>query len=231
MQATKLTSYVFVGLISAVLTFSGVLRAQSLDEGSSITLSEQEIARLKAILDQPIDSNSLKSTLIEAYKQKEVAAWRLGDDVKREELLRDWAQVDPSARWILRNFLSMTPKRAEAYQIGHELIKEIKYAPSAVRIRGIVASNYIEDSNLKQAGVLLDECDAIIRNEWGRVPRQGQNAYWIVRAEMEHNLYKSFYLRRTGKWQEGIQAAKLYCRFTRKKLRAYLVYVIHGAVS
>ena len=209
MQKIKCTRYFLVFLFWTTLNFFGILHAQSLDEGSSISLSEQEITRLKAILDQPIDPNSLKSTLIEIYKQKEVAAWRLGDEVKREELLREWAQVDPGARWILRNFLSLTPKRAEAYQIGHELIKEIKYAPSAVRIRGIVASNYIEDSNLKQAGILLDECDAIIRNEWGRVPRQGQNAYWIVRAEMEHNLYKSFYLRRTGKWQEGIQAAKL----------------------
>ena len=209
MQKNKCTRYFVAFLFWTTLNVFGLLHAQSLDESSSINLSEQEITRLKTILDQPIDPNSLKSTLIEIYKQKEVAAWRLGDEVKREELLREWAQVDPGARWILRNFLSMTPKRAEAYQIGHELIKEIKYAPSAVRIRGIVASNYIEDSNLKQAGILLDECDAIIRNEWGRVPRQGQNAYWIVRAEMEHNLYKSFYLRRTGKWQEGIQAAKL----------------------
>ena len=209
MQKNKCTRYFVAFLFWTTLNVFGLLHAQSLDESSSINLSEQEITRLKTILDQPIDPNSLKSTLIEIYKQKEVAAWRLGNEVKREELLREWAQVDPGARWILRNFLSMTPKRAEAYQIGHELIKEIKYAPSAVRIRGIVASNYIEDSNLKQAGILLDECDAIIRNEWGRVPRQGQNAYWIVRAEMEHNLYKSFYLRRTGKWQEGIQAAKL----------------------
>ena len=126
MQKNKCTRYFVAFLFWTTLNVFGLLHAQSLDESSSINLSEQEITRLKTILDQPIDPNSLKSTLIEIYKQKEVAAWRLGDEVKREELLREWAQVDPGARWILRNFLSMTPKRAEAYQIGHELIKEIK---------------------------------------------------------------------------------------------------------
>ena len=107
------------------------------------------------------------------------------------------------------SFLFFTPNRQEAYKIGADLMKEIKYAPSAVRIRSAIADHYINDSNLKQAGVLLEEAGTIIKNEWGRVPRQGANAYWIVRAEMEFNLIKSFYLRRSGKWQEGIQTAKL----------------------
>ena len=209
MQLIKPVRVVSAALLFCAFAFFNGAFSQSLDEGSSITLSEQEIAKLRAILDQPIDGNSLKSTLIEAYKQKDGAAWRLADVVKQEEVLREWAQVDPGARWRLMSFLVHTPKRAEAYQIGGDLIKEIKYAPSAVRIRSAVADYYINDSNLKQAGILLGEAEEIIKNEWGRVPRQGQNAYWIVRAEMEFNLIKSFYLRRNGKWQEGIQTAKL----------------------
>ena len=209
MQLIKPVRVVSAALLFCAFAFFNGAFSQSLDEGSSITLSEQEIAKLRAILDQPIDGNSLKSTLIEAYKQKDGAAWRLADVVKQEEVLREWAQVDPGARWRLMSFLAHTPKRAEAYQIGGGLIKEIKYAPSAVRIRSAVADYYINDSNLKQAGILLGEAEEIIKNEWGRVPRQGQNAYWIVRAEMEFNLIKSFYLRRNGKWQEGIHTAKL----------------------
>jgi CHAT domain-containing protein len=186
------------------------LQAQTLDD-DAIALSEQEIARLRVILDQPIDPNALKATRVEAYKQKQGAAWKLGDAVKQEEILREWAQMDSDIdpRWRLMSFLFFTPNRQEAYKIGADLMREIKYAPSAVRIRSAIADHYINDSNLKQAGVLLEEAGTIIKNEWGRVPRQGANAYWIVRAEMEFNLIKSFYLRRSGKWQEGIQTAKL----------------------
>lgn len=182
--------------------------AQSVGD-TALTLSEQEVTRLRAILDAPIDPNALNNKKIEAYKEKDGAAWRLGDLVKQEEILREWAQVDPGARWRLRDFLSGTPKRAEAYQIGHELIKEVKYPPAAVRIRTTLALNYLDDSNLKQASSLIEEAEGIIRNEWSRVSRAGANVYWLTRAEMEFNLTKSYFLRRTGKWQEGIQAAKL----------------------
>jgi CHAT domain-containing protein len=196
--------------ICLAITYSAQLHAQSVDD-EAITLSEQETARLRAILEQPIDPNALKATRVEAYKQKQGAAWKLGDVVKQEEILREWAQMDSDIdpRWRLMSFLFFTPNRQEAYKIGGDLMKEIKYAPSAVRIRSAIADHYINDSNLKQAGVLLDEAGTIIKNEWGRVPRQGANAYWIVRAEMEFNLIKSFYLRRQGKWQEGIETAKL----------------------
>ena len=190
--------------------FNISLQAQTLDD-DAIALSDQETAKLRAILDQPIDPNSLKATRVEAYKQKQGAAWKLGDAVKQEEILREWAQMDGDIdpRWRLMSFLFFTPNRQEAYKIGGDLMKEIKYAPSAVRIRSAIADHYINDSNLKQAGALLEEANTIIKNEWGRVPRQGTNAYWIVRAEMEFNLIKSFFLRRSGKWQEGIQTAKL----------------------
>ena len=137
MQVTKLGCYL-IAIFLSVLSVLNVAHSQSIDEGS-ISLSEQETLKLRAILDQPIDPNSLKATLIEAYKQKDGAAWRLADVVKQEEILREWAQVDSGARWRLMSFLAQTPKRAEAYQIGAELIKEIKYAPAAVRIRSAIA--------------------------------------------------------------------------------------------
>ena len=69
------------------------LQAQTLDD-DAIALSEQEIARLRAILDQPIDPNALKATRVEAYKQKQGAAGKRGDAVKQEERGREGAQRD-----------------------------------------------------------------------------------------------------------------------------------------
>ena len=208
----KVLNYFLQLVLLAFLTSGPVtlIHAQTLDD-DAIALSEQETARLRAILEQPIDPNSLKATRVEAYKQKQGAAWKLGDAVKQEEILREWAQMDTDVdpRWRLMSFLFHTTNRQEAYKLGADLIRDVKYAPSAVRIRSTIADHYINDSNLKQAGVLLEEAGNLIKNEWGRVPRQGANAYWIVRAEMEFNLIKSFFLRRSGKWQEGIQTARL----------------------
>ncbi len=182
--------------------------AQS-EEHLQITLSEAEKSQLRAILDEPIPDNALLSAKVEAFKRKDAAAWKLGDQVKTEEVLRQWAAVDPSARWRLRDFLSWTSKRDEAYAIGLELMKETKYPPAAVRIRTTLANNYVQDSNPKMAQQMLTEAEQIIKTEWGRMNRSGANAYWLVRAEMEFSLAQSFLLRRQGKWSEGMQAAKL----------------------
>jgi len=60
-----------------------------------LRLPEPEIQRLRAILAEPIDPSALKIKLDEAYKQKDFAAWKLGDMVQREANLREWAQVQP----------------------------------------------------------------------------------------------------------------------------------------
>lgn len=184
------------------------VRAQ--DEAQQVLkLTEQEKVKLRAILEAPIDPNGFKSAQIEAYKEKDTAAWKLGDMAKREAILREWAAVEPSARWALRGFLSQTEKRPEAYEIGHTLIRESKWPPGSVRLRCDVARDYMNDSNLKQASVLIDEAESIIKNEFGNFNRRGASAYWLARAEMEFNHTKSYLFIRTGKWQEAIQTAKL----------------------
>lgn len=186
----------------------GIVWAQQAD-GEALQLSAQEQQRLRDIIAKPVDPNALVTNQIDQLKAKDAAAWRLGDIVAQEQILRDWAAIDPNARWRLRDFLSGTPKRAEAYAIGHDLIREIRYAPAAVRIRTTVAMNYIDDSNLQKAKELLDEAENLIKTEWGRVNRGGQGQYWMVRAEMEYNMVRSYYLRRSGKWTDGLQAARL----------------------
>jgi hypothetical protein len=92
-------------LTCLTLGASTFIYAQTLDE-EAVTLSEQETARLRAILEQPIDPNSLKATQVEAYKQKQGAAWKLGDAVKQEEILREWMQMDTDVdpKWRLMRF-------------------------------------------------------------------------------------------------------------------------------
>lgn len=196
------------GLLCVASCFSLGVRAQE-ESQQTLKLSEQETVRLKAILDAPVDPNALKAVQTEAYKQKDTAAWKLGDMGRREAILREWAAVDPNARWALRGFLSSTEKRFEAYELGHLLIRELKWPPDAVRLRCELARDYMDDSNIKQATVLLDEAEALIKNEFGNLNRRGSNAYWLARAEMEFNHAKSYLLIRTGKWQEAIQASKL----------------------
>jgi CHAT domain-containing protein len=179
------------------------------DEGQRLQLPADEVARLRSIIETPIDPNALKERKVEQYRLKESAAWKLGDMKLREQFLREFAEIADDGKWTLRDFLAGTEKRDEAYAIGHELIKTMKWPPSAVRIRTTMALNYIDDSKLKDANALLTEAENIIKNEWSRMSRAGANAYWMVRAEMEFNNVKARYLMRTGKWNEGIQTSKL----------------------
>ena len=133
------------------------------EEDTPLRLPEPEIQRLRAILAAPVDLNVLKIKVDEAYQQKDIAAWKLGDTIQREANLRAWAQVQPEARWNLRNFLAGTEKRPEAYAMDEALIKEVKFPQQAVRMRCHIALDYIEDSNLKQAAVLINEAEKIIQ--------------------------------------------------------------------
>ncbi|OYU31753.1 MAG: hypothetical protein CFE39_06890 [Comamonadaceae bacterium PBBC2] len=201
-------TFCWVKLLIVLSCLVGSLASAQEEAQQTLKLSEQEVARLKAILDSPIDPNGLRSNVLEAYKQKDTAAWKLGDMSRRESILREWAALEPNARWALRGFLSQTEKRAEAYELGRELIGQLKWPPDAVRLRCELARDYMNDSNFKQATALLEEAEAVIKNEFGSLNRRGANAYWAARAEMEFNYSKSYLLIRTGKWQEAILASK-----------------------
>ncbi len=66
----------------------GAAQAQSLQD-AGVRLSPEERARLQAILDQPIDPGSLNSTRSQIYRQKDMAAFKLGLSTQREQLLRE----------------------------------------------------------------------------------------------------------------------------------------------
>jgi len=65
MQLTKLFRNVLIPLLLGVFSILNTVQSQSLDEDTSIKLSEQEIARLRAVLDQPVDPSALKATRVQ----------------------------------------------------------------------------------------------------------------------------------------------------------------------
>ena len=188
---------------------SCLAQAQSFDE-AGVRLPPQERERLQAILDKPVDPNSLFSSRTDIYRQKDLAAFKLGNAVRREEILREWSQFDPmEGKWSLMSLLMGTEKRAEAYQLGQELIQLQKWPPSAVRVRLQLANEYLNDSNLKETARLLSEAEALLKGDVRNMPRRGDAVFWIARAEVEYFIAKSRFNLRTGKWQDGIESAKI----------------------
>jgi CHAT domain-containing protein len=183
------------------------LLAQPMDE-APLQLPAEEVQRLRDILDRPVDPGASNTVKDELYRQKDSAAWKLGDNARHEVLLREWAQFSNDGKWTLRNFLANTEKRPEAYQLGRELIASNTWPPSAVRLRATLAINHIDDSQLKEAGTLLEQSDKIIREQWRGIKQGPTVPFWMARAEAEHLNVKSIWLMRGGKWQEGIQTAQ-----------------------
>ena len=141
-QAKLLASVALVSiLISGLALFISPSVYAQTEVSETLQLPAEEVARLREILNRPIDPNSLNQTKEELFKLKDNAAWRLGDMVKREEVLREWAQTSNDGKWTLRDYLAGTEKRAEAYAIGKELIEVMKFPPSAARIRITLANN------------------------------------------------------------------------------------------
>jgi CHAT domain-containing protein len=192
-----------------LLCLSASLAHAQIDADGPGGMSEAERQKWQAILAQPIDANALNTTRTNVYRQKDLAAFKLGDAVARETILREWSQFDEEGRWSLRGFLSGTEKREEAYVIGKNLIQAVKWPPSAARIRLHVASDYLDDSNIKETARLLAEVENIVRYELPRMPSRPETQYWIARTELEFLTLKARYAVRTGKWQEGIEGAKL----------------------
>ncbi len=183
--------------------------SQSLDQ-AGIQLSDQERAQLRATLDTPIDEKQLFSAQIQQFRQKDLAAFKLGDIEAREGVLRAWAKIDPlEGKWGLFTLLGDTAKRTEAYQLGLELLAEQRWPPSQVRLRVQLARYHLEDNQLTQASKWLNEAQDIFQRDVRNLVRRGDAIFWISRAEVELFIAKSQLHMRTGRWKEGIESAKL----------------------
>jgi len=194
------------------LTFlwAGLALAQD-DPDQTLKLPPQEVSRLQAVLAMPLDPNALLTTQKELFQQKDMAAWLLGDVELRLSILREWVKIDPTIGWRLRNVLSNTPQRAEAYEIGHALIKDgIFRRPSdVVRLRTELALDYLQDGQVQKAQTLLDEAENTIRKDFKQLDGTSSGPYWRLRAEMEFHHARAIFLSRKGKLPESIESAKL----------------------
>ena len=207
------------GLFIAFLLVCNTGFAQDLEQ-SPVKISQEERTRLQAILDAPIDKDALNLNKIAQYRQKDWAAFKLGDAVRREENLREWAKFDPNeGKWGLHNLLAATEKRAESYRIGQELIQEQKWPPSAIRIRVTEANRYMQDNNINEATRLLMESENIMRGELRNMPMRGNASFWVLRAQMEYYVSKSRLSMRIGKWHEGVEEAKIAVEKSRDLLK------------
>ena len=209
MNIRIMTHGLVTALLSALLIFVTSVNAQLAEEPVAI-LSNSETLRLRQILDTPIDPNTLNINKIAAFRQKDMAAFKLGDFVAMESNAREWALVQPEdGKWRLMSILAGTEKRAESYLLAQELINETPWKHSSVRLRVQLARYYMDDNRLKEAQRLIDESEKIVRYDFGQVPRRGDASFHIARAEMEFLVVKSNYLMRTGRWAEGIEGSKL----------------------
>lgn len=197
-------------LIVTILFGSLMVQAQDQSLGQAgVRLSPQERERLQAILDKPVDTNALFASRILQHREKDLAAFKLGESARREENLRAWAAMDAEGKWGLFSYLADTENRAEAYRLGHELVNEQRWPPNRVRLRTQLARYYIDDSNLKEATKLLTEAESILRSDVRNMPMRGDAAFWVSRAEVEFFMCKSILNMRMGRWQDGIENAKI----------------------
>ena len=75
-----------------LLSLSASLAHAQIDADGPSGMSEAERQKWQAIMAQPVDANALYTTRTQLYRQKDLAAFKLGDAVAREAILREWAQ-------------------------------------------------------------------------------------------------------------------------------------------
>ena len=195
-------------LAVSALFFSATSFAQDSEMGLA-KLSAADEKRYREILEKPMDENQLNLKKIDAYKEKENAYLMLGETAGREENLVAWSKIDPDGKWSLRAYWLEMGRHDDALRIGYEIINESKYPPSASRMRTFMARDYLQINQIDKAKELLDQAESIIKYDFGRVPRNGQNIIWILRGETEFYAVKSIYLLRVGKSDAALTMARL----------------------
>jgi CHAT domain-containing protein len=195
-------------LLGFLLT-CGIAFAQELATLQKITPAEAQ--ELRNLLQQPQPEGMTYSSLDQWYQARDAAAFRLGDPVERERVLRAWLAASPGIdpKWTLGSFLmSNSNNSAEGFALMEQVLAEQKHPVHMVRIRSRIAEGYIEEHQLKKAQALLDEAEPLIAREFGRF-RGNQIGYWSVRAEMEFHKTKARLLTRQGHFDAAIDEAKL----------------------
>ncbi len=200
----------FILLTLSLHGLIGNLASAQLDDASDLVLSAQEIQRLRTILSQPVDPNSLNYTKSEKYREKLMASQLLGDKVMTGQLLHEWLAFEPSgdAKWKLVEWLWDQGRREEATKAVNELIQERREPTQSVRLRALAAYLNIQENNLAKAALQVKQAESTIQYDFSRVPRNGAMPFWIARAELEFYLVKSELESAQGKWTDAIETSK-----------------------
>ena len=206
------------GIAGFALWLFATLGGAQIIDAPAIVLQPAEIQRLRDILNTEIDPNQLNSKKIEQFKQKELAAVKLGDMAAREKNLREWMKVEEEGAWILRSYLAGTERRAEAYELGHEIMAKASWPPVKARMGIFVAENYVEDGDLTRASSLLSNAENTLRTS-PRSARDGVGTYLIGDTDLLYHSVKSKLLARSGKLGEAITSAKLAIQRGRDQLK------------
>jgi len=203
--------HIFILLALSLNCLLGNPVMAQLDDASDLVLSAQEIQRLRNILSQPVDPNSLNSTKSEKYREKLMASQLLGDKVMTGQLLHEWLAFEPSgdAKWKIVEWLWDQGRREEATKTVNELIQERREPTQNVRLRALAAYLNIQENNLAKAALQVSQAEATLKYEFNRVSRFGAMPFWIARAELEFYLVKSELESAQGKWTQAIDTSKL----------------------
>ena len=205
------TKYWLSLLVGACMALAISPAWAQMEEVGQLKISAQETQRLQALVDKPVDPGALNTSKEALLKEKSNAARLLGDTVNEEKFLREAMPFasDSWAKSSLRELMWIKGDRAEAYRLGEELAKEVPWLPLRVNAQIELSYYYMQDQNLKRAGELIAQAGAIIRNEFGNLPRRGLAIFSIVRAEMIYFAGKSELESRSGQWTQAIESSKL----------------------
>ena len=219
-MSQRLSVWAASAVVVLASLFSGASWAQ-LEEVSLLKLSPQEAQRWQEVMNKPVDPGALNATKAALLKEKSMAARFLGDSVNEEKFLREWLPLtsEPFAKWSLRELLWQKGAREEAYRLGEELANEVAWPPIRVNAQVELAFYYLQDQNLKRAGELIAKAGALIRNDFGALPRRGLAPYGIARAEMTYYMGKSQLESRSGQWTQAIESSKLAVAKSKEVLR------------
>lgn len=95
-------------------------------------LSVEEVARLRAVLAEPVPERALCQTLEAHFSKKGAAANRLDDEQAQEVVLRQWAEALPKA-WLPRDRLAFLLHNRgqfdEAIRFRHQAIELVPNQP------------------------------------------------------------------------------------------------------
>ncbi len=181
------------------------------DEVTKLSLTPQEIQKLRKVVDTPVDPGGLALQKDNIYRDKYRAAQLLGDVTRLDQIFHEWLKSVPNGaiRWTAIDWYWNKGKRNEALQAAQDRIKTSEWVGDQVRSRARLAGLLILENDLPGAAKLLLAAEGILNIEFKTISRQGATAYWLAVAELEFFKCKSELENALGHWHLSIENSKI----------------------